>query len=110
MTITFKESQKLIESILGKMKGLDKYRRDFIRHTIGLYLTIKGRINFLQMERYGIYRESTYRNNFENEFDFETFNRINIEANTLSARIVVFDPSYISKSGKHTYGVNKFRT
>jgi hypothetical protein len=60
------------------------------------------------MELYGLYRESTYSNNFEKEFDFETFNRINIEANTLSEPIVVFDPSYISKSEKHTYGVNKF--
>jgi len=77
-------------------------------HILGLYLTIKGRINFLQMERYGLYRESTYRNNFAKEFDFETFNRINIEDNTSLERLLVFDPSYISKSGKYTYGTGKF--
>lgn len=108
MTITSIKSQRLIESILYKMQGLNKCRKDFLMHILGLYLTIKGRINFLQMERYGIYRESTYRNHFENGFDFETFNRILIEENTSSERIIVFDPSYISKSGKHTYGVSKF--
>jgi hypothetical protein len=77
-------------------------------HVLGLYLSIKGRINFLQMERYGTYRESSYRNNFEKDFDFETFNKINIEQNTCLERILVFDPSYISKSGKHTYGAGRF--
>jgi hypothetical protein len=60
------------------------------------------------MEGYGTYSESTYRNNFEKEFDFETFNRINIEQHSSPERVVVFDPSYISKSGKHTFGTGKY--
>jgi hypothetical protein len=108
MTITFEESQRLIKSILGKMHGLNKCRINFMLHMLSLYLTVKGRINFLQMQRYGTYREATYRNNFKKEFDFETFNRINIEQHSSPERVVVFDPSYISKSGKHTYGVGKF--
>lgn len=108
MTITFEESQRLIKSILGKMSGLNKSRNKFMVHVLGLYLSIKGRINFLQMARYGTYRESSYRNNFAKDFDFEAFNKVNIEQHTSLERIVVFDPSYISKSGKHTYGTGKF--
>jgi hypothetical protein len=62
-------------------------------HILGLYLTIKGRINFLQMEHYGLYQESTYRNNFAKEFAFEAFNRIHIEQNTFLERLLVFAPS-----------------
>lgn len=108
MTITCKESKRLIVSILDKMSGLNKSRTKFMIHILSLYLTIKGRINFLQMARYGLYQESTYRNNFEKEFDFETFNRINIEQNTSLEPLLVFDPSYISKSGKYSYGIGKF--
>ncbi|HLR37400.1 MAG TPA: hypothetical protein VK084_05095 [Chitinophagaceae bacterium] len=34
-------------------------------HIFDLFLGIKGRLNFLQFERYGKYGEQTYRNQFE---------------------------------------------
>ena len=35
--------------------------------TLKLFMAIPGKVNFLQMGRYGEFSEQTYRNNFENE-------------------------------------------
>ncbi|MBK8505507.1 MAG: hypothetical protein IPL46_26910 [Saprospiraceae bacterium] len=43
------------------------------------FLSIRGRINFLQLARYGKYHESTYRMGFERDFDFLTFNILLVE-------------------------------
>ncbi len=37
-------------------------------------MQIKGRINFMQMGRYGKYKEGIYRINFSKGFDFQGFN------------------------------------
>ena len=43
--------------------------------TLKLFMAIPGKVNFLQMGRYGEFSEQTYRNNFENEaFDWFAFN------------------------------------
>lgn len=54
------------------------------------------------MSRYGSYGEQSYRNNFENSFDFFLFNVELINQNCSKHKIIAFDPSYIPKSGKHT--------
>ncbi len=63
---------------------------------------IRGRYNFLNMARYGDYSEQSYRNNFENGFDFMKFNAELIKQSCSSHRVIAFDPSFIPKSGKHT--------
>lgn len=43
--------------------------------TLKLFMAIPGKVNFLQMGRYGEFSEQTYRNNFANEtFDWFSFN------------------------------------
>ena len=43
--------------------------------TLKLFMAIPGKVNFLQMDRYGEFYEQTYRNKFENEtFDWFAFN------------------------------------
>jgi hypothetical protein len=71
-----------------------------------LYRVISGRINFLQLGRYGKSCEQRFRENFSKDFDWLSFNL------TLSKRMVTgdrkaiaIDPSYLSKSGKHTLWV-----
>jgi hypothetical protein len=68
-------STRLIDAILSKMSGMNKWRRDFMRHVIHLFLCMRGRHNFENMERYGSYNECSYRQNFEKHFDFALFNR-----------------------------------
>jgi len=94
-----------IKNILNKMKGVNKWRYDFILETFGLLLSIKGRINFLQLDRYGIHGEQHYRNQFEKPFDFLAFNKELIDQRASKHLTIAFDPSYISKSGKATPGV-----
>jgi len=94
-----------IKSILNKMQGVNKWRYDFLIEVFGLFLSIKGRINFLQLARYGGFTEQRYRNQFEKGFDFLTFNSTLIKEHGSGHHTIAFDPSYISKSGKATPGV-----
>lgn len=98
-------STKLISAILSKMSGMNKWRRDFFIHAVHLFLSMRGRHNFENMARYGQYNESSYRQGFAKPFDFGLFNRELISQSCGIERIAAFDPSYITKSGKHTPGV-----
>jgi hypothetical protein len=86
---------------------LNKSRKKFIKNALISFLSIKGRINFLQLERFGEYSESTYRTHFEEKFDFFKFNKSLVKQITDDV-IIGFDPSYLSKSGKKTHGVGYF--
>jgi len=90
------------------MDGINEWRRRFVTDILMLFLILRGRINFLQMGRYGQYDESTYRSGFERDFDFLSFNRHLIESQSSSERILGFDPSYIRKSGKKTPGLGYY--
>ena len=69
-----------------------------------LFMAIPGRINFLQMGRYGKFSEQTYRNRFANEsFDWFSFNEHLVKEHLPGTRkAIAVDPSYIPKSGKKT--------
>jgi hypothetical protein len=100
--------ETITSAILREMPDINKWQRDFFHHHLGLFLSLRGRYNYLNFERYGQKNELTYRNHHESGFDFLTFNRFLIEKNTSSQRMIAFDPSYITKSGKHTPGVGYF--
>ncbi len=107
-TDAFTLGRSLIESILHKMDGLNEWRRRFVLESFMLFLTIRGRVNFLQLERYGGYDESTYREGFEKKFDFLSFNKMLIGQCCTEEIILGFDPSFLSKSGKRTPGLGYF--
>lgn len=69
-----------------------------------------GRINFLQMGRYGKFSEQTYRNNFAKEgFDLTGFNmHLSEKVLTGSRKAYAIDPSYKPKSGRFTPWIGKF--
>lgn len=69
-------------------------------------LSIRGCINFLQLARYGKHKEQRYRQQFEKPFDFLTFSKELILSSGSRRFAIAFDPSYISKAGKKTPGVN----
>ena len=50
---------------MDKMKGVNKWRYDFILEVFELLLSIKDRVIFLQLERYGKHTEQRYRTQFE---------------------------------------------
>ncbi|MDP3445055.1 MAG: hypothetical protein Q8T08_19515, partial [Ignavibacteria bacterium] len=100
----------LIVSILENkvFDDLNKSRKDFIVSVLWHILSIKGRINFLQLGRFSPLCEQTFRNQFETVFDFLSFNKKLINQVVSDERIIAFDPSYIPKAGKSTYGRGRY--
>lgn len=103
------ENKVSVEAIIRGMRGLNKSRRDFLTHILMLFLSIPGRINFLQMGRYSDqYVESSCRLQFEGAVDFASLNRSYVEQNGSGHYVLAFDPTYITKSGKATPGLDKY--
>ncbi|WP_318349336.1 transposase [Aquipluma nitroreducens] len=73
-----------------------------------LYLSIPSRINFLQLGRYSLFGEQRFRGQFEQGFDFFSFNKALSMPWIGNRNAVAFDPSFIPKSGKHTPGIGYF--
>ncbi|WP_143824798.1 transposase [Myroides sp. N17-2] len=103
-----------IKSTTLDQKGIGKEKKVDIRTTKGfmvvasLFLSIRGRINFLQLERYSDRSESGFRVFFERDFDFLSFNIALLKPHLKGKTALAFDPSYISKSGKMTPGAGYF--
>lgn len=103
-----KSHKSLIVRTLVEIKGINKWRKDFIVEILILFVSIKGRINFSQLGRYGNYGEQRYRQQFEKDFNFLKFNKQLISKHGSGQFAIAFDPSFISKSGKKTYGLGKY--
>ena len=101
-----KSHKSLIISMLDKLPKINQWRRDFLIETFILFLSIRGRINFLQLGRYGKYKEQRYRQQFEKSFDFLTFNKELTLSQGSGKYVIAFDPSFINKSGKKTPGLS----
>jgi len=62
-----KANQKVKFFIIGVLQTslfieLNQPRKTFMVHVFWQILSIKGKLNFLQLEQYGTYSEQTYRN------------------------------------------------
>jgi hypothetical protein len=104
----FTKGESLIAAILTKMSGIGIVQRKFISNILILILSIRGKINFLQLERYGTMSERSYRDHFAKDFDWLDFNTKLVKDQCSDELIIGFDPSYISKSGKSTPGIGYF--
>ena len=81
---------------------------EFFCETMLLYLTIPCRVNYSTLARFGKSCESRFRQNFKKAFDWMAFNKKFVEDGRANRRAIAIDPSYVSKSGKHTPGVGYF--
>lgn len=100
---------ELINSLLIKSAvKINKWREKFMLEVLLLYLIIPGRINFLQLGRYGRFGEQRYRQQFGRRFDWLSFNASLAESQIGNRVAIAFDPSYISKSGKCTPYMGRF--
>ena len=102
--------EHVINNILEKMTGVAKPQKKFL---VTLFLTIllmRGKANFRNMSRYSDLSEKTYSRQFRKPFDFADFNKQLIEKTVPShhEKITVLDCSFITKSGKKTYGLGFF--
>ena len=99
----------LIINVLSKCTDFDlkACRKNFIINVLHCFSAIKGKINFLQMARFSDKCEQYFRINFQNKFNFQRFNLTMIKG-TCHECVVAFDPSYIPKSGKKTFGLGMY--
>ena len=100
--------ETLTDTILNQMPKMPKRSRIFFSHLISLLVSLRGRFNFTNLARYGIFNEATYRYHFAKAFDFMTFNQHLIAGHCSADRVIAFDPSYLPKSGKRTAGLGYF--
>lgn len=96
--------------LLGRLRGISKPQRKFLITLFTTILIARGKVNFRNLSRYSELSEKTYSRQFARPFAFVAFNRevINEAIGTESERIIAFDPSFVSKSGKKTYGLDYF--
>ncbi|SHJ39116.1 Transposase DDE domain-containing protein [Tangfeifania diversioriginum] len=90
--------------MLIKVSVFNKCRKDFICEVVILLLSIKGRVNFLQLGRFGNSKEHRYRQQFEKPFPWLDFNKELALSHGGSRFVIAFDltDSYASDKGKLT--------
>lgn len=100
---------ELAEKILQGL-SLSNPQRKFLLILFTTILTVRGKVNFRNLSRYSALSEKTYSRQFAKEFDAISFNRKLIDAaiGTESERVLAFDPCFIAKAGKKTYGRDFF--
>jgi hypothetical protein len=99
---------RVVEATLGKIKKVKRPVSKFIIHIVELWLGMNCRYVFSNMERWGKMTEKSYRFGFSKFFDWFKFNYALVRQHCAKEVIAVFDPSYIKKSGKQTYGMGMF--
>ncbi len=108
MLKTQSNALRVVEATLGKVTEVKKPVSKFIIHIVELWLGMNCRYVFTNMERWGSMTEKSYRHGFKKFFDWFSFNFQLVKQFGGKEIIAVFDPSYISKSGKQTYGLGMF--
>lgn len=97
-----------VTDILAKMNGLRKSRRDFMSELLTTMLALPGKMNFRNLGRFGPYSERSYARHFARTFDFLQFNNRLLEDRLSDEVIAALDTSFIPKSGKKTFGLDRF--
>lgn len=100
----------IVTKILDHMSFIPKPQRKFLSTLFVTILTLRGRVNFLNLSRYSSYAERSVRRQYQAAFDFPEFNRLAIAQVTHPATdlLLAQDASFIPKSGKHSYGLDSF--
>lgn len=100
----------VVTATLEQVPGLSKPRRKFLAALIATILTVRGRVNYRNLARYGEYGERTYARQFAQPFPWVEYHAQVIQraVPTAHRRIAAQDASFIPKSGKHTPGLDKF--
>jgi hypothetical protein len=87
-----------------------KSQRTFVAHLIRLLLLLPGHATFRNFSRYSRYHEKTFARQCAKPFDFVALNKAAIMAVVPAEheQALALDASFIAKSGKRTYGLDRF--
>lgn len=75
---------------------------------VATWLTMPGRYNFLNLSRYSTYSDKSIRLQFRRRFNFFYWMHGLCIVRKSTEQIIAFDPTYVPKSGKQTFGLGKF--
>jgi hypothetical protein len=91
-------------------KVASKAQQKFLAILFSTIMVICGKVNFMNLSRYSEITERTYRRQFARSYNFIKGNAEIIEKGILltARQIIATDCSFITKSGKATYGVEYF--
>jgi hypothetical protein len=101
---------RLLQSVLPTLRQTKKPQQKFLAHLVGLLLMLPGHATFRNLSRYSVYHERTFARWYASDFDFVALNKAAIihVIPPEHAQALVIDASFVSKSGKKTYGLDRF--
>lgn len=97
-----------LSAMIGELVGTDAIRRRIFQTMFPLLLTLPRRVNFKQMAAWSLWNEGTFHNWFKKELCLEVFNRSLIDQYGTGDCFVIFDPSFLPKSGKKTPHIGRY--
>jgi len=99
--------ESIHEWLVG-LPGLTKSRTKYMVELFSTLLSVPGKANFLNLSRYMEYNERTLRRHSQQAFPFEFLNA-KLATDSLSGNcILAGDATFVHKSGKKTYGLDRF--
>ena len=101
----------ILGAIFANLSVTNKPEIKFFTELFELIFSIHGKLNFENLSRYSFYNECTFRRRFSQFFDWLSFNATLIKSAQVGSQgavIAAIDCSFISKSGKKTFGLDKF--
>jgi len=99
-----------INASIEQVSGITKPQKKFMNWLFEKWVMLPVRHNFLNIYRYGNggYSEKSIRHQFSRKINFPGWFETAMSSLKKKECIAAFDPSYISKSGKKTYGKDWF--
>jgi hypothetical protein len=100
----------IVNDILKQMPALGQPQRKFLATLFGTILVLRGRVNFRNLSRYCDYSARTIARQFREPFDWPDFppHVLMTALDPRSELVSAHDPSFLSKSGKQTFGLGHF--
>lgn len=101
---------RLLHSVLSTPSQTKKPQRKFIAHLLGLLLMLPGHATFRNMSRYSAFHEKTFSRWYDRPFDWVSLNKAALTQGVPPEheQALAIDASFIPKSGKQTYGLDRF--
>lgn len=107
--------QAVLSVMFDKMQTISKrapgkWQRAFLVELFQAVFALRGRVNFTNLARFSPLHEQTFRRHFRKAFAWVGFNLtlLRLCRHPREELIGVFDCSFLPKSGKKTWGLDKF--
>jgi DDE superfamily endonuclease len=101
---------RLLQSVLPALRQTKKPQQKFVVHLLRLLLMLPGHATFRNLSRYSPYHERTFARWYARDLDFVSLNKAAITQVIPPdhEQALVIDASFVPKSGKKTYGLDRF--